>query len=258
MTFEYAYFLAKIGADAQEIVDFIKKQDSDRDEIIVELARAYNHLNKPDEALNALLGRNFVACEGGEHYIADQYMYAYYLKGKQAYENENYRLAIEEFSKALVLPQSLGSGLWNDVKKTPYLYFIAKCYDKLGNKEKALETLKQFDFYYLDYFTNMYLYTYRYYLAKAYLYQGKKAEADKLIADGIAADLSDIGKESMGYFGTTPFFISYVDDNKTARETYYSYRLYLYYSYSGDKANAEKYKTVFEKDKYGMYIEDFT
>lgn len=258
MTFEYAYFLAKIGADAQEIVDFIKNRNLDRDEIIVELARAYNHLNKPDEALNALLGRNFVACEGGEHYIADQYMYAYYLKGKQAYENKNYRLAIEELSKALVLPQSLGSGLWNDVKKTPYLYFIAKCYDKLGNKEKALETLKQFDFYYLDYFTNMYLYTYRYYLAKAYLYQGKKAEADKLIADGIAADLSDIGKESMGYFGTTPFFISYIDDNKTARETYYSYRLYLYYSYSGDKANAEKYKTVFGKDKYGMYIEDFT
>ena len=258
MTFEYAYFLAKTGADGEEIAKFINSRNTDRDELAVELARAYNHMDEPDKALKVLLERKFVACEGGEHYIADQYMYAYYLKGKKAYEKGDYRVAIDELNHALTLPQSLGAGLWNDIKKTPYLYFIAKCYDKLGEREKVLENLKQFDFYKFDYFTNMYLYTYRYYLAKAYLYQGKKAEADKLIADGIAADLSDIGKESMGYFGTTPFFISYIDDNKTARETYYSYRLYLYYSYSGDKANAEKYKTVFGKDKYGMYIEDFT
>lgn len=258
MTFEFAYFLAKTGANGQEIAKFINSRNTDRDELAVELARAYNHMDEPDKALKVLLERKFVACEGGEHYIADQYMYAYYLKGKKAYEKGDYRVAIDELNHALILPQSLGAGLWNDIKKTPYLYFIAKCYDKLGEREKVLENLKQFDFYKFDYFTNMYLYTYRYYLAKAYLYQGKKAEADKLIADGIAADLSDIGKESMGYFGTTPFFISYIDDNKTARETYYSYRLYLYYSYLGDKANAEKYKTVFGKDKYGMYIEDFT
>ena len=185
-------------------------------------------------------------------------MYAYYLKGKTAYESGDYRRAITELQNALVLPQSLGSGLWNDIKKAPYLYFIAKCYDKLGETEKAKETLKQFDFYNFDYFTNMYLYTYRYYLAKAYQYAGRKAEAEKLIRDGISADLKEIQRESMGYFGTTPFFISYIDDNKTARETYYSYRLYLYYTFLGDKKTAEKYRAIFEKDKYGTYIEDFT
>ena len=258
LTFEYAYFLAKTGAPASKIITFLKSRNLNRDELIVELARAYNHANLPDEALKILLERKFVACEGGEHYIADQYMYAYYLKGKTAYEKGDYAAAVKLLEKALTLPQSLGSGLWCDVKKTPHLYFIAKCYNKLGEKAKEQETYKQFDFYKLDYFTNMYLYTYRYYLAQAYKNAGRKADGEKLIREGIESDLSEINKKSMGYFSTTPFFISYIDDNVSARKTYYAYRLYLYYTYLGETENAEKYKKIFEKDKYGMYIYDFT
>ena len=258
MTFEYAYFLAKTGEDPEKIIEFIQGRNTDRDEIYVELARAYNHLGKPEKAIETLMSRNFVACEGGEHYIADQYMFAYYLKGKELYLRKEYKKATEELTNALTLPQSLGSGLWNDIKKTPYLYFIAKCYDKLGEKDKAREVLQSFTHYKFDYFTNMYLYTYRYYLAKAFEYLGNKKKADELISDGISADLKDIEKVDSGYFATTPFFISYMDDNKTAREVYFAYRLYLYYAYLGDKENADKYKAEYLQDKYSTYIEDFT
>lgn len=258
MTFEYAYFLAKTGENPEKIIEFIKGRNTDRDEIYVELARAYNHLVKPDKAIETLLARKFVACEGGEHYIADQYMYAYYLKGKELYLRKEYKKAAEELTNALTLPQSLGSGLWNDVKKTPYLYFIAKCYGKLGDKDKAREIMQSFTHYKFDYFTNMYLYTYRYYLAKALEYFGDKVKADELISDGISADLKEIGKVDSGYFATTPFFISYIDDNKKAREIYFAYRLYLYYMYFGDKENAETYKNICLQDSYMTYIEDFT
>lgn len=105
---------------------------------------------------------------------------------------------------------------------------FAKYNFKDGIKRIQNET-DNFTHYKFDYFTNMYLYTYRYYLAKALEYLGDKVKADELISDGISADLKEIGKVDSGYFATTPFFISYIDDNKKAREIYFAYRLYLYY-----------------------------
>ncbi|MBO4262657.1 MAG: DUF5107 domain-containing protein [Clostridia bacterium] len=257
MTFEYAYFLGITNEDPAKIVEFINSRNADRDEICVELARAYNRMDMPDAALATLLKRNFVACEGGEHYIADQYMYAYYLKGKALYENGRYEEAAEEFTSALTLPQSLGSGLWNEIKKTPYLYFAAMCYDKLGLFDKAKETIKKYIHFKFDYFTNMYLYTYRYYLARAYEYLGEKQKADELIKEGLKSDLVEMNKEDAGYFSTTPFFISFIDDNKLARENYFSYRLYLYYKYLGDEENSSACETKFSRDGYKTYIKDF-
>ena len=63
--------------------------------------------------------------------------------------------------------------------------------------------------------------------------------------------------KNSGYFATTPFFISYIDDNKKVRKTYFAYRLYLYYMYFGDKENADKYKNICLQDSYMTYIEDF-
>ena len=104
----------------------------------------------------------------------------------------------------------------------------------------------------------MYLYTYRYYLAKAYEYLGETERAISLIKEGIESDLKEIIKDDSGYFGTTPFFISFIDDNKKQRETYFGYRLYLYYKFLKDEQSAEKYSKYFKKDGYGSYLEDFT
>ena len=256
ITFECAHLMAKVGVSAEEIASFILGRGVNRDELVVELARAYNHASKPDMAIKALLDRRFVACEGGEHYIADEYMYAHYLKGKDAYLAGDFKTALEIFRTAQVLPESLGSGLWNSVKKVPYQYFEAKCLEKLGKSAEAEAIYRHFCTYKFDFFTDMYLYTFAYYAARALEALGKKAEADKLIEDRFAAWSAECERETLGYFGTTPFFIGYIDEAVSAKKLHYSYPLYLFATYLG--TDASEYKSTFSKDGYGLYIEDFT
>lgn len=51
----------------------------------------------PEQAIKTLMSHSFVPCEGGEHAIADQYMFAYLVKGKTEYDNGNYKKAMELF-----------------------------------------------------------------------------------------------------------------------------------------------------------------
>lgn len=257
ITFETAYLMAKTGVSPEEIEVFILSRDKNRDDITIELARAYNHRNMPDKALEVLLRRKFVACEGGEHYIADEYMYAFYLKGKAAYESGDYRKAAEYFAEAQTLPQSLGSGLWNDLKKVPFQYFEARCFQKLGRDKEAQEIFQSFDMYKFDYFTDMYLYTFAYYAAQALKAVGEETAANQLIEKRIRDCENACSQETLGYFGTTPFFISFIDDAKAARQLHYAYPLYLYHLFMGDQL-ADDYKYIFQQDGYGLYIEDFT
>lgn len=126
----------------------------------------YNLSGEPQRALDVLLSRNFVACEGGEHYIADEYMFAYYLLGKERYVRGDYEGVAEAFLSAQTLPQSLGSGLWNEAKLVPYRYFQAKCLFRLGRKKEAEEILRGFLKFRFDYFSDMYLLTLAYYVAR--------------------------------------------------------------------------------------------
>ena len=256
ITFECAHLMAKVGVAADEIAEFILSRGVNRDELVVELARAYNHSGKPDMALEALLGRKFVACEGGEHYIADEYMYAHYLKGKDAYLRGDYEKALAIFRSAQILPESLGSGLWNSVKKVPYQYFEAKCLEKLGKADEAKALYTHFCTYKFDFFTDMYLYTFAYYAARALESLGRKDEGDKLIKDRFAAWSAECERETLGYFGTTPFFMGYIDEAVSAKKLHYSYPLYLFATYLG--TDATEYKNTFSCDGYGLYIEDFT
>ena len=256
ITFETAYLMAKTGVSPIEITDYILSRDYNRDDIVVELARSYNHANMPDKALEVLLGRNFVACEGGEHAIADEYTYAYYLKGKHAYEKQDYSYAVECFRNAQVLPQSLGSGFWNEIKKVPFQYFEARCLEKLNKREDAERIFNSFRKYKYDYFTDMYLYTFAYYSAQSLRLLGEKDSADCLIAKRINEYYNAMNEETLGYFGTTPFFISFIDNPQKARKLHYSYPLYLFECYLGKEG--KEYKEQISSDKYGLYIEDFT
>ncbi|MBQ3017304.1 MAG: DUF5107 domain-containing protein [Clostridia bacterium] len=256
ITFECAHLMAKVGEPPEAIEAFIKSRDMNRDDITVELARAYNHEGKPRLALDLLLGRRFVACEGGEHYIADEYMFAHYLLGKDAYLNGDYEAALEIFRSAQVLPESLGSGLWNAVKRAPYKYFEAKCLEKLGRADEAKDIYLWFGTFNFDFFTDMYLYTFAYYAARGLEALGKADEARALVRSRYDAWCAAAKEETLGYFGTTPFFIGYIDEAKSARELHYSYPLYLFSSFLG--IDAEGYKKVLDADGFGLYIEDFT
>ena len=258
ITFEAAYLMAKMKVPASEIEAMILSRDTDRDDVTVELARAYNHQGQADKALSLLLDRSFVACEGGEHYIADEYMYAYYLKGRAAYLEGDYEDALGYFQTAQELPQALGAGLWNDIKKVPYKYFSARCLEKLGRSDEAETIYRSFGKYRFDYFTDMYLYTFAYYAARGLEALGSKAEGDALIKKRYAEFGTALTQQTPGYFGTTPFFISFIDDADVARRLHYAYPMYLFAHYLGDEKAKKTYADILAQDGYGLYIDDFT
>lgn len=258
VTFEMAYLMAKTGRSPEDIISFILSRNTDRDDINVELARAYNHKGDYKSALDTLMGRVFVACEGGEHYIADEYMYANYLKGAELYKNGDYEKALQCFGEAQIIPQSLGAGLWNEVKKVPYRYFEAKCLLKLGRTEEAEAILKDFEKFRFDFFSDMYLYTLTYYVARSHELRGDRAKGEELVRARLeawerASELTD-----MGNFGTTPFFISFIDEPSEARKGHFAYPLYLFALFLNDEKRMKKYGDMLTKDKYGLYIEDFS
>ena len=258
VVFECAYLMAKTGEPPCDIAGYLESKGYDRDDLTVELARAYNHAQMPQKAIDLLLSRRFVACEGGEHYIADEYMYAWYLIGAERYRKGDYQGAYEAFSSAQVFPQSLGSGLWNDVKLVPYRYFQAACLKKLGKTDEAKKIYRSFLEYRFDYFSDMYLVTLAYYVGRAYEELGMADLGKELVRSRLQSFEAEWDKTDTGAFGTTPFFIIFIDPPLEARHQYYAYPLMIFSSFLKDSERERRYETEQKKDTYHSCIRDFT
>ena len=141
LIYETVVLMDKLSVDPNEKVAFLesKKDIITRDDILTELAKAYNQAGKPNEALNVLLNHNFVPCEGGEHAIADQYIFANFMLAQQKFAEKDFGKALELFKKAQVLPQNLGAGIWNHCKLIPLKFHEAICLENIGEKAKADE-----------------------------------------------------------------------------------------------------------------------
>lgn len=62
--------------------------------------------------------------------------------------------------------------------------------------------------------------------------------------------------EEPGYFGTTPFFISYIDSPKDQREAYYSYLLGFAYEFTGDNKKAKmSFSEAAKKDRMNIFYD---
>ena len=111
----------KLSVNAKEKVEFLEQRRNiiTRDDILTELAKAYNQADMPEKSLEVLLNHNFVPCEGGEHAIADQYIFANFNLAQKKLENEDYEEALKYLRTAQVLPQNLGAGIWNHCKHIP-------------------------------------------------------------------------------------------------------------------------------------------
>lgn len=258
IAFESAYLMAKTGEQPCKIVSYLEHTGYDRDDLTVELARAYNHADMPEDAIRTLLARKFVACEGGEHYIADEYMYAWYSIGAKRFREGDFEGARQAFVSAQTLPQSLGSGLWNETKLVPFRYFEAACLKALGRAEEAKSIYRSFLKYRFDYFSDMYLISLAYFVGRAYEELGEADKGVTLVQRRLKELEAELNKQDTGYFGTTPFFLVFVDEPSLARKQYYSYPLYLFSRFLHDDARAERYGKILQGETYGLYIQDFT
>ena len=255
LIFETVYVMGKMGVVPTERLSFLNSHRSviSRDDIMLEWARAYNMAGQEDKALELLKGRNFVPAEGGEHAVAEQYMMAYFLKGRKLMQENKMEEAVACFQEAQTLPQNLGAGLWNYVRLVPYKYYEGVCLKALGQEAKSRENFEYITSFEIDYFSNMNLPELPYYQALAYRELGEKLKGDVLLNYKLQEWKESINMTDAGYFSTTPFFISYCDPAKKQRSSYFGYLLALAYNYIGDNEMEGKcINLATENDPYAL------
>lgn len=256
LVYEYAYVSAKLGVNPCERIKFIldNSEGTLRDDICIELARAYNQNGEYKKAIELFDSHTFVPCEGGEHAVAEQYMFAYYAIGRKLLSEDQFAEAAEAFKKAQVLPQNLGAGLWNECKILPHQFYYARCCESMGKLDEAKAIYDHILELKIDYFSNMHLPELPYYQAMAYTANGDFLMGRALIDDYQKKWNDAITKEDVGYFGTTPFFISYCDDARTARKAYYSYLLGFAYRFMERYENSKKmFEMASDCDKANLW-----
>ena len=181
LLYETVVLMDKMGIEPTEKISLITSHKTSRDDVLTELAKAYNQAFMPEKAIETLMSHDFVPCEGGEHAIADQYMFAYLVMGKIELENGNTEGAIELFRKGQVLPQSLGAGIWNHCKLIPLKYHEALCLESLGKKTEAEEIFSYIANVTIEYFSNMHLKELPYWQAKSFMHLGEHTKAQHLM-----------------------------------------------------------------------------
>ncbi len=240
LIYETVILMEKMSKDPQDIISLLTNATLTRDDCITELAKAYNRAMQPQKALETLFSHNFVPCEGGEHAIADQYLFAHFVLGREAMAKGDYKKALEYIVTGQTLPDSLGAGLWNHCKLVPLRYLEAVCRRELGDTEEANRIFTYIDTIGIEYFSNMHLKELPYYQALASRALGNELRARSLITNYLRKwdKITDVTDN--GFFGTTPFFISFVDDPKPLREAQHKYLCGLCYAFMGkDQAERE-------------------
>lgn len=120
-----------------------------------------------------------------------------------------------------------------------------------GEAEKIYDHILELK---IDYFSNMHLPELPFYQAMAYTARGDFLMGRALIDKYQKKWNEAITKEDVGYFGTTPFFISYCDDAKTARKAYYSYLLGFAYRFiERHEKSKEMFHAAADCDKSNLW-----
>ena len=239
LVYETVVLMDKLSVPAKEKIEFLTSHNITRDDCFTELAKAYNQNLQPEKAIETLMSHSFVPCEGGEHAIADQYLFAHLVIGRNALRNGDVENALEIFRKGQILPQSLGAGIWNHCKLVPLKYFEAVCLEKLGEKARADEIFSYIANIGIEYFSNMHLKELPYYQACAWRHLGENIKAQRLITK-YRREWSNICKiKDNGFFGTTPFFISFTDDPKRLRRAQHCYLNALIADFMGEESKAQ-------------------
>ena len=240
LLYETVVLMDKMRISATEKINLLTSHRTTRDDVLTELAKAYNQAFKPEKAVETLMSHDFVPCEGGEHAIADQYMFAYLVMGKRDLDSGNVKNAMELFRKGQILPQSLGAGIWNHCKLIPLKYHEALCLEKLDKKAEADEIFSYIANVTIEYFSNMHLKELPYWQAKAFMHLGEPTKAQHLITKYLREWDKIQYTSDNGYFGTTPFFIPFIDEPQRLRKAQHLYLTSLCADYANEKCAKEK------------------
>ena len=239
LVFESSHVMAKLGIAPEERAAFIGAPcNATRDDIVLELAHALNQSGGSDRALALLGSHSFIPCEGGEHAVAAQFLFAHHRLGRTHLREGHYAEALAHFRSAQVLPDNLGSGLWHEAMLVPHRYYEAICLDALGNVDQAADICRDILDLSIDYFSEMHLPELPIYQALAMVRAGQAAKANHSLRTALSRWTEALDRTDAGFFKTTPFFISYIDSSQSARTAHFRYLTGLARAALGDRTNA--------------------
>ena len=144
-------------------------------------------------------------------------MFAHHALGRGLFANGKYAEALEHFRAAQTLPENLGAGLWNEVLLVPHQYFEARCLEELGRQDEARALYDHILILKVDYFSNMNLPELPCWQAMALKRTGRAPQAQEMLSAHLHKQQNAAFARDAGYYKTTPFFISYMEDAQTLR-----------------------------------------
>lgn len=108
-----------------------------RDDLYLEYVTLLNTLDQHEEALSALLKRQFHPWEGGEGKATGQYVLALVELGKQANQQGAHQEAISLLQRALHYPENLGEGKLDGAQENNVYYELGMAWKGLGRADEA-------------------------------------------------------------------------------------------------------------------------
>lgn len=240
LVWETAYLMARLALPCEQRLAFLDPYlaAGTREDILLESVRTLNQAGRMEKALDVLSGHAFTPCEGGEHAIAEQYMYAHHALGRRALAQKNPALALAHFQAAQKLPENLGSGLWNECLLAPHQFFEAECLDALGRREEANRLREAIVGLWIDGFSDMYLPELRCYQALCWARMGQAGRGEMMLREHIALYEQARKHRDAGWFQTTPFFVSFMEPAETLRGAACDWQLAMAHWARGERGEA--------------------
>lgn len=187
------------------------KPEKPSDHMILSIATAFNSAFMFDKAEKVMRSHVFTPAEGEEYITAVPYMYACLCRGRLALKKKKYEEALAFFENAMILPENLNAGFWNESVLIPYKYNAAVALKALGREEEARALIAE-----LANLKNVGMWNmggeFVYYSAMSVLLGGEELRAREIMREAILAWEKELRGGCTYYKRVTSLFGCFVGD----------------------------------------------
>ncbi len=254
LQYETAHVMGRMGCAPREIVKMLEDAGPLREDTVLLYCRALSLDGRYEKALQVLSETDFTPCEGGEHAVAEQYMFAHHALGRKLRAEGKPEEALAHFRAAQHLPSSLGAGLWNEVLLVPHRFYEAVCLLELGRRQEADAILDWILLLKRDYFTDMQLPEFPAWRCMAQVLRNCAEDVPQVLKEYEAEKRQAALQVDAGYMKSTPFFLCYMEDAPTQRKASMDSLLAMACFAREDFAEAAAWaEKAWEADKTSLY-----